>query len=409
MPGQWILRDLYEIVPNVYTVEASQNWALVQYFALAPWAKITGIAWYRASTNWDAPRSLSIWYRDLPVRLWKTTDVPDNGAVGWQEVDLTDTPLLGGGYFSRIGAGGWLDVGGHFAAWGDHNTTLSSEAVASIPLQYALQRLNAGDVQPDSPGTARIYGYDLRVEPTYAGQFAAGGSSSDVAAWLSADGANYAGSPLADVKTVVENIYNETQDEAHGLAKISGDLETLKTRLSQAWADLVAGNLEGIPAFLVAWSDFHAQFVEETAPGVANLLEWLGEFTDITVFDYLAKLVRFANGIDAPPQLADSPDWELVDETDFVNSLLWPVEADVYRVVLSAFDPAGTGEAVGTQTRHGYLLKWAPANVEFIGEWHYANTVHADLSLGRRMPGLALIMNRPGAGHVQAWRRAEGA
>lgn len=407
MVGQWVLRDLYEVVPTTYSSLVSGSLAWVQYFAFGGLTKITGIAWYRNRTDGDKPETLSVWYRDLPVRLWKTDDVPDDGEIGWQEVDLSDTPIYVGTYFTRVGAGAYSGDGGAFAA-ADQTTTRTESPPVSIPLQYALNHSNGGDIQPDTVGTGRIYGLDLRVElANLEPQSVSADVDAALASYLTEAGSNYAGNPIANTKTVVENTYNEVVDATHGLAKISGDLETLKTRLSQAWADLVSGNLEGIPTFLTAWSDFHQQFVEETAPGVANLLERLGEFTGLTVFDFLAKLVRFANGIDAPPQLADTSDWELLDETDFTDNLLWPVEADVYRVTLSTFDPAGTSEPVGTETRHGYLGKWCPFNVQFSSEWHYFNTANADLYLGGRMPGLGLILYRPGTGHVQAWRRKD--
>lgn len=405
--GQWILRDLYEVVPSTYSSLVSGNFAWVQYYALAGITKITGIAWYRSRTDGDKPQTLTIWNRDLPVRLWKTDNAPDDGTVGWQEVDLSASPIYAVGYFQRYGAGAYSADGGVFSA-ADQSVTRQDQAPAAIPLQYAQNHSNGGDIQPDSPGTGRIYGLDLRVELA---NLEPATISADVdaslASYLTAAGSNYTGNPLADIKTTVEDTYNETQDAGHGLAAIKADTQSLLDRLTVAWRDTVASNTEGIPGFLTAWDAFYTQFVTITAPAVADLVEAIGDFTGISVLGYLAALIRFANGIDAPPQLAEGPDWEMVDETDFTNNLLWPVEADLYRVTLSAFKPEGTSEAVGSETRHAYLGKWCPFNVQFSSEWHYFNTDSADLYLGGRMPGLGLILNRPGAGHVQAWRRTE--
>lgn len=229
----------------------------------------------------------------------------------------------------------------------------------------------------------------------------------ELARWLREDGDHYDEGVLKLAYGQAAGANEKAEANGTAIATLQTDLTTLGTRLSQAWADTIGSNTEGIPGFLTAWDDFYTQFVDITAPAVADLVEAIGDFTGITVLGYLAKLIRFANGIDAPPQLAAGSNWELVDETDFVDNLLWPVEADLYRVTLSAFDPAGTSEPVGTETRHAYLGKWCPFNVQFSSEWHYFNTENADLYLGGRMPGLGLILYRPGAGHVQAWRRVE--
>jgi hypothetical protein len=224
----------------------------------------------------------------------------------------------------------------------------------------------------------------------------------ELARWLREDGDHYEESRLPFIAGQAAGANEAAQANTTAITALQTDTTTLLTRLSQAWADTIGSNTEGIPGFLTQWDAFYTQFVDITAPAVADLVEAIGTFTGISVFSYLAALIRFANGIDAPPQLA-----ELVDETDFVDNLLWPVEADVYRVTLSTFDPAGTAEPVGTETRHAYLGKWCPFNVQFSSEWHYFNTPSADLYSGGRMPGLGLILYRPGAGHVQAWRRTE--
>jgi len=407
MVGTWILRDLYEVVPTDYTAELTTPLAWMQTYRLIGRYKVTGVAWYRSETARAPPETLSIWEKFTQVRRWQADSVPDDGTVGWQEVDLSSNPLYLEADANRIyGVGAFSQTGGRFAAK-EQLTGYVGQAPANVPLQSAQLTSNGGDVFPSSPATSRVYGLDWRIEPTQDAGAVTVDVDAQLASYLTSGGANYTGSPLADIKTTVENTFNDVEDASTGLAAIKADIQSLLDRLTEAWRDTVASNTNGIPGFLTAWDAFYTQFVDITAPAVADLVDAIGTFTGISVFSYLAALIRFANGIDAPPQLADTTDWELVDETDFVDNLLWPVEADVYRITLSAFDPAGTSEPVGTEIRHAYLGKWCPFNVQFSSEWHYFNTASADLYRGGRMSGLGLILYRPGAGHVQAWRRVE--
>jgi hypothetical protein len=407
MVGTWIVRDLYEVIPDDYSAEVTQSFAWMQTFRAIGLFKITGVAWYRSSTDHDPPVSLSIWERFTQSRPWQTFDVPDSGSVGWQEVDLTDTPVYLEMDANRIvGAGAYSNIGGLFSA-ADQSASFIGGVPANIPLQSAYSRSNAGNTFPDSVATSRVYGLDLRMEPASPVPNVSSDVDTSLASYLTTAGANYDGSPLADIKTTVQNTFNDVEDASTGLAAIKADTQSLLDRLTEAWRDTVASNTDGIPGFLTAWDAFYTQFVALTAGPVADLVEAVGDFTGISVLGYLAELIRWANGINAPPQLAEGDDWELLDETDFTNNLLWPVEADVYRVTLASFDPAGTSEPVGTETRHAYLGKWCPFNVQFSSEWHYFNTKSADLYLGGRMPGLGLILYRRGTGHVQAWRRTE--
>jgi len=407
MAGTWILRDAYEWVATGQTNPPDAT-SYANLITGGGRSAITGVAWYRNDTTHDPPVSLSIWDFNTSVRVWKTTDVPDDGTVGWQEVDLSASPIEFSGDVPKWFVGAYVATGGHLGLAGDGAPARGEEVGAKLDAAAGRRRVDTADAIPNTTYTNQTLGLDTRVAQAYSSPGVGSGDvDAALASYLTATGANYAGSPLADIKTTVETTFNDVEDASTGLSAIKADTQSLLDRLTVAWRDTVASNTEGIPGFLTQWDDFYTQFVNITAPAVADLVDAIGTFTGITVFSYLAALIRFANGIDAPPQLADTPDWELVDETDFTNNLLWPVEADVYRVTLSAFDPAGTSEPVGTETRHAYLGKWCPFNVQFSSEWHYFNTASADLALGGRMPGLGLILYRPGAGHVQAWRRVE--
>lgn len=407
MAGIWTLRDGYEFTPDTDFEETSEV-AWSQRYRIGGNVRISGVAWYRGSTSTPGPSRLSIWQPDAGVRLWETFDVPDNGAVGWQELDLTDTPVDVLNVLSRVEISAYGGSGTH-RTYGSQSAALKGVVPANVELQAGFRSLSIGDQEPTSVHTGTIQGLDARLEniPFLQAPAVAQNVEAELARWLREDGDHYEESRLPFIAGQAAGANEKAEANGTAIATLQSDLTTLGTRLSQAWADTIGSNTEGLPGFLTAWDAFYTQFVDITAPAVADLVEAIGDFTGITVLGYLAALIRFANGIDVPPQLGDTPDWELVDETDFTDNLLWPVEADVYRVTLSSFDPAGTSEPVGTETRHAYLGKWCPFNVQFSSEWHYFNTASADLYLGGRMPGLGLILYRPGAGHVQAWRRVE--
>jgi hypothetical protein len=403
----WALRDGYEFTPDTDFGETSQvHW--MQNFRGSGVIRVTGVAWYRGSTGTPGPSRMSVWDANLGVRLWETFDPPDNGSVGWQEIDLSDTPIDALSFNTKIGVSAYGASGTH-RTYGSQSGQLSGAIPVNVELQQGFRSLSEGDLMPNDVHTGTIQGLDARlVQINVAGATViAENVEAELARWLREDGDHYEESRLPFIAGQAAGANEAAQANTTAITALQTDTTTLITRLSQAWADTIGSNTEGIPGFLTQWDAFYTQFVDITAPAVANLVEAVGTFTGISVFSYLAALIRFANGIDAPPQLADTTDWELVDETDFVDNLLWPVEGDVYRVTLSVFDPAGTSEPVGTETRHAYLGKWCPFNVQFSSEWHYFNTASADLALGGRMPGLGLILYRPGAGHVQAWRRTE--
>lgn len=407
MVGTWVLRDAYEFTPStVFTTVTERSWG--QIFRLGGTARIDGVAWYRGDTGSPGPSSLSVWDAVSGARVWKTDSPPDNGSVGWQEVDLSDTPLDWLALNAQPMVQAYGGTGVH-QTYGPQSAEFHGEIPANVNLQAFRSNNSIGDQLPTTPFTGQAAGLDARISiiPLTGASVVAANVEAELARWLREDGDHYEESRLPFIAGQAAGANEKAEANGTAIAAVKTDTQSLLDRLTEAWRDTVASNTNGIPGFLTAWDAFYTQFVDITAPEVANLVEAIGEFTGISVFGFLAKLIRFANGIDAPPQLADTTDWELLDETDFTNNLLWPVEADVYRVTLTSFDPAGTSEPVGTETRHAYLGKWCPFNVQFSSEWHYFNTENADLYLGGRMPGLGLILYRPGAGHVQAWRRVE--
>ena len=390
--------------PHDYATEGTYLTGGLLPSAVGP---VVALGWYRSEAGPPGPTNLSLWHQSQQSRIVSIDSPNDDGSVGWQWTDCIPTKPLNSAS---------LVVGCHGPNGfkiAERSGTPAVKAEMGFDTTGSLlswRKTGSDDKLSGGSSLTPIYALDLKYsteEALSAGGITAGDVDAKLASYLTAAGANYSGSPLADIHTVTEDTYNQTVDNNTAITALQTDTTTLLTRLSQAWADTIGSNTEGIPGFLTAWDAFYTQFVDITAPAVADLVDAIGTYTGITVFSYLAALIRFANGIDAPPQLAEGPNWQLFDEADFVDNLLWPVEADVYRVTLSAFDPAGTSEPVGTETRHAYLIKWCPFNVQFSSEWHYANTASADLYLGGRMPGLGLILYHGGSGHVQAWRRTE--
>lgn len=358
---------------------------------------VTAIRYWRDGTTRSAPDQCAVFNDTLGSIVAGPLTPTDDGTVGWQVTQLPE-PVA-------FSANNQLRAAFHWNSGGGHGYRTTSGSAPKGPPGIALTAnfsFSVADSSIHYSGSGgsllNVFALDLYVEWGPGGDASYPGlSQTDLDAaferWLTTTGSRYDGNAIQLQREVVDA----------NNAGINGLLDRVPEAFATEWATV----RDTIGAWLTTEADWYRKLVHDTAPGAASLLDKVGDYTGITVFAYLADLIRWANGINAPPQLADTTDWQLVDETDFTDNLLWPVEADVYRVTLSSFDPAGTSEPVGTETRHAYLGKWCPFNVQFSSEWHYFNTASADLSVGGRMPGLGLILYRPGAGHVQAWRRTE--
>ena len=407
MARTWALQEAYEFTPDTDFEETNET-AWGQVYRLGGTARLSGIAWYRGSTGTPGPSSLSIWDNVSGVRLWRTDSPPDDGAVGWQQVDLTDTPFDFAIINSQPMVSAYGGSGVH-RTYGSQGSAFVGEVPVNVSLQQGFRNNSIGDQRPTTVHTGTIQGLDARFEiiPLANQNVISPNVEAELARWLREDGDHYDESAIKTILGQAAGANETVQSTEYGNATIHQDTQDLLTRWSADLATKLNTAADTVGSWLTTEANWYRQLVHDSAGTVASLVEKIGEITDLTVFELLAELIRWANGVNQPPQLADTSDWQLVDETDFTDNLLWPVEADVYRVTLSSFDPAGTSEPVGTETRHAHLGKWCPFNVQFSSEWHYFNTASADLYVGDRMPGLGLILNRPGAGHVQAWRRTE--
>lgn len=393
--GTWVLSNVPDSYWHVHDAPNQTNGGPT--FRVNPPAFCTALRWWRDGVGRGSPTIIGLWRVSDQFELAHVTPVTDDFNVGWQVSQLEHPVQL-------VGATDYL-VAAFFPSDGGLGSSNSGEALpggnpTDIQITGQLRHYDDGAPYVYPANTISNYRQALDALIEFSSEVPDPNAPTTVTtlqdslySWLHPLGEHFSGSG-------VDQTLQQTQANHNDLATLLGRLTTTLTGKLDAGMDTIA-------SWLSAESDWYQKLVNGTAPWMANLTDSIGTFTGFTVFNYLAELIRWANGVNQQPQLADTTDWELLDETDFTDNLLWPVEADVYRVTLSSFDPAGTSEPVGTETRHAYLGKWCPFNVQFSSEWHYFNTESADLYLGGRMPGLGLVLYRPGAGHVQAWRRAE--
>jgi len=407
-----MVEHLYDGWPHSFTGSLSEpsGWEYGTPITVQRTGTISGLRYYHRVATDTPPTSLALWSWNpgvsSPTLIERVTLPSPGSTTGW--IDLA----LGTPY--DVGPGDTVVVSGtRTAAW---HVAYRSEVSPNFQPRTMLAALsvygyygNVGWASGGSfvGGSTTMIGFDFERDPAPFGDFTLSELTDEFQRWLTAGGDKYPESDLPAIKGQAEGANTNANNAWETAQEVQTDLGAFRDEWPGTLATALQGGLTTIGDWLSTESDWYKKLVHDSAPGAASLVDKVGDFTGITVFNYLADLIRWANGVNASPQLADTTDWELLDETDFVDNLLWPVEADVYRVTLSAFDPAGTSEPVGTETRHAYLGKWCSFNVQFSSEWHYFNTSSADLYSGGRMPGLGLILYRPGAGHVQAWRRVE--
>jgi len=372
--------------------------------------QISGLRYHRLTTTTTPPSQLELWKFENHVNprvLVETVIlVVEPTQDGWCEALLSaPVDVFPGEMYFAVGTstGAWSVSRGPNTGFGSVPWTLSQGVTDYTPACNATWTGVLGTTFFDP----RRYGLDLIVEPEPFGDFTVAELTDEFERWLTAGGDKYPDSDLPAIKSQATGANTNASNAWETAQEVQTDLGQFRDEWPGTLAAALQGGLTTIGDWLTTESDWYQKLVNGTAPWMANLTDAVGAYTGISALSYLADLIRWANGVNQQPQLADTSDWELLDETDFTDNLLWPVEADVYRVTLSAFDPAGTSEPVGTETRHAYLGKWCSFNVQFSSEWRYFNTASADLYSGGRMPGLGLILQHGGAGHVQAWRRAE--
>jgi hypothetical protein len=225
-----------------------------------------------------------------------------------------------------------------------------------------------------------------------------------LASWLSSNGSNFPGSPLATTLGTVtssqygnsallsflQGVYGASSISTWSLKEINEALQLISTAI-----DIVQKLLGGPGG---------------KQPGAVI------DSNDKTAIDYLIEIASMAQNsrdyLETLRGLVDYPGglgWSLVDETDFTDDLAWPVAADLYVVSISnvpASVPDVDVAGVHWLPRLGW---WAELNNQHAGERHFLDRQLSLLHDGRRrLEGLWLHCRTGTTGHVQAWQRTTG-
>lgn len=366
---------------------------------------ITALGWRRDSVTGPGPTNLSLWNQGNQGRILSLDTPVDDGNPGWQWTPCEPTPVIG---FSAA------VVGCH----GPNGFVISERGATPPPFPAAgwgrsaavlnWRKTGSDDTLSGSSALSPIFALDARISTSITPDVSGATQTqvhTELARYLESTGDLYIGSPLADTKTVVEQNFNALSDPVSGLVAQQSQLNELLSRLTADAAAKLTLFLDDYGINSRGFFDRVTAQLQDVTDAQADLIIWFGEFTGIPIFTYLGELLKFLNGLSKPPYRDPASFYDPVDSVAFTDNLEWHVQADLYTVDVVDFDPAGTSEPFGTLTRYGYLGKWSILDVDHASEWHFFNTPKARLEqLGYTMPGLALILNRPGSGTVTAWK-----
>jgi len=394
--GTWILSNVPDSYWHVHDAPNQTNGGCT--FRINPPAFCTALRWWRDGVGRGTPTVIGLWRVSDQLELGRVSPVVDDFNVGWQ-VSTLEHPI------QLVGATDYL-VAAFFPTDGGLGSSNSGEALPGgnpVDIQITSQLRHFHDGPPYQFPSSTISNYrqalDAFIEfssevPDPNAPTTVTDLTDALSSWLTPLGEHFAGSAL-------DQTLQQTQANHN-------DLSTLLGRLTSALTAKLDTGMDTVASWLSTESEWYQQLVHATAPGAASLVDKIGNFTGVTVFNYLADLIRWANGLNAQQYRDPTTYYDPLDSTSFTTNLEWPVQADLYTVDLDSFDPAGTSEPFGTQLRYGYLAKWSILDVNLTAEWHYFNTPHARLeTLGHTMPGLAIILYRPGSGTVTAWKLKE--
>lgn len=358
---------------------------------------VTALRFWRDDAGSATPGTIGLFRVSDQALVGSQSPVLDDFNAGWQATPLSQPINIQDGvdYFA---AAYWPNGGGHGISGNGATlnalpsgfvlTTDNRREVAGAPFKYPTNSI------PDY-----IFAVDAFVEfgpppyPSYAG-LNSGDIYNELYKWLSTSGSSFAGSAL---DLILQNT-----------AGNSSKIDTLLSRLTADVANKLTVFLDDYGVNARGFFDAITAKVDNVSLAQADLLERIGDYTGVSLFQYAADTIRWLNGGSAQQYRDPVTYYDPVDSIAFANNLEWPVQADLYTVDLDTFEPGGTSEPFGTQTRYGYLGKWSPLDVTYTAEWHYFNTPHARLeNVGHTLPGLALILYRPGGGTVTAWKLKE--
>lgn len=355
---------------------------------------VTGLRWYRWTTApTSKPAAIRVWRASDSAQLAIITPVPDDGAVGWQDAELS-TPLV-------------LPSGGPYVVSMDWPSGLNWATLirgsVSPPPSPALWDDNARAYHLGSyiyPGTVdnlNAWGVDITWGgPTGGGGGGGGGTTTaDLAAWLSSD---------ADVNT-----------------RQTDGLPWLTKALLDAWNSGLGADAVGYFQFMKNAINAVKERTDRLPDSIEALtnaiLTNLSDNTDLV----LAGLATIQDGVDALTggsggtaggalgalsgrSAFPATGWGLVDETDWDTDLAWPVAADLYVVTVTTPPPGMAADDFAGLTWYHRLGSWTILDGDQAGARAFLEFSPQQLQDGgRRMPGLAFRTKNGTLGHVQAW------
>src|SRR5690349_15956364 len=341
MVGRWVLRDAYEFTPST-VVETSTERSWGQIFRLGGTSRIDGVAWYRGDTGTPGPSSLSVWDAVSGARVWKTDSPPDDGTIGWQEVDLSDAPLdwLALNSQPMVQAYGGT---GTSQSYGPQSAEFHGEVPANVNLQAFRSNNSIGDQLPTTPFTGQAAGLDARIAiiPLTGANVVAANVEAELARWLREDGDHYDEGVIKTILGQASGANETVQSEEFGNAVIHQDTQDILTRCSSALATKLNDPADAITTALTVWTSDPATSI---AAGMAKLEELWSDIlacfasTPGALLCVVHAYHKFLRDLTGPPEAA----WIVDAETDFTDSLEWPVQADQYRVFVETFDARGS-------------------------------------------------------------------
>lgn len=389
---QWMYANVSAMDPQG---GAQAQWEQGTPFKVSAPGYVAGLRWWRADTTaGHKPSILRVWDTTAGTVIWQPATVPDNGAVGWQQVlCLESVPLLSNHEYRAS----WC-----FPAGGGYPVQAFSGLVIPSPFSWGLGHRCYHDPSGACgyPGTyddANIVGADVLysdVDPS-AGGGPTPASTSDLASWLSSDGAIQTheadGLPwllkteIAATKLLAQGALDSFKD-ADGNVRSIGD-----------FAKEMTPTLVGIVKLFFNRAD--TQLTGSTAAGGTAFAALQDRMTDLeNQLDGLADLVTRV------PAQFPGAGWTFSDEVDFTWQKSWDVPADLYVLACAGFPSwvhAVDVDGAEWRPRAGW---WAIRNGDHFGERRFVNWTNNHLSDGgRRMPGIVVRTWPDVVCTLQAW------
>jgi hypothetical protein len=394
----------------------SSNFEIGMSFISTTGGYVTALRWYRPDTAATS--------KPIVLRLWDSTNatvaatapsIPDNGAVGWQEVALTNVVALQPGRKYYV-----------TAQWPTGNkkgqVTSSADPGPLYPLSVPTFRAvftNAGSYGfPNNGDNKNWYGVDIVWTDQGGAAAPAGATNADVQ------------NDLAGALSVSDNTHHDwlpwtTKSVLDALAaKVGSPGDTDTSTLFGKYNDWAAGLGADAHGYFATIKGLIGDIktVTDTLPSPINRL------TSIVLDHYTGDINTILSRIDSVlpgataatggarfnqdvlagragfPAGTPNTAWTQVDTVDFDTQLAWAVAADQYVVNITAVRPGQSVSSFGGLVWYYRLGSWCVLNGSLGSTRRFLEFQSQVLDDGgRRMPGLAIRCQPGTIGTVQAW------